>query len=462
MQAYRLEVLQDCGAYPQDRRDPAVADDPDDAGPVRHPAGRVGRRCGGDQHRRRSAPTAVPGGPRPRPRSSGPWTCSPPRSAWTRPRSGGRTCCRRSPSRTRPRSARCTTAATTRPPWTRCWTRRTTRACATSRPSGAQRGETVQLGIGLACYVEITGAAQRPAPPNENGTVEVHPDGTATILTGTSPHGQGHATVWAMLASDELGIPIDKITVKWGDTDLIPEGGGTGGSRSLQQGGAAVRQASLELIEVARQRAADELEVSAADLVFDAEPQRVRGGRRPGRRGAAGPPGRDRAAVRPGGVQRARADVPVRRARGRGRGGHRDRQGDAAPGDHRRRRRHGGQPPAGRGTAARRDRPGRRAGVPGGGRLRRRRQPADLDASPTTRSCRRPRCPASSWPTWPRRPPTTRSGPRGSARPARSARRPRCRTRSSTRSAHLGVRHIDMPTSPQRVWRALQAAKESR
>jgi len=121
----------------------------------------------------------------------------------------------------------------------------------------------------VSCYVEITGGGSEAGAPNENGTVEVHPDGTATILTGTSPHGQGHETVWAMLASEELGIPIDKITVKWGDTDLIPEGGGTGGSRSLQQGGAAVRQASLELIEVARKRAADKLEVSANDLVFD-------------------------------------------------------------------------------------------------------------------------------------------------------------------------------------------------
>jgi carbon-monoxide dehydrogenase large subunit len=128
-----------------------------------------------------------------------------------------------------------------------------------------ESGDVVQLGIGLACYVEITGVGN----PKENGTVEVHPDGTATILTGTSPHGQGHATVWAMLASDELGIPIDKITVRWGDTDLIPEGGGTGGSRSLQQGGAAVRQASLELVEVARERAAGQLEVGPADLVFD-------------------------------------------------------------------------------------------------------------------------------------------------------------------------------------------------
>jgi len=130
-------------------------------------------------------------------------------------------------------------------------------------------GDVVQLGIGLSCYVEITGPGAEEGGPRENATVEVHPDGSATILTGTSPHGQGHVTVWAMLASDELGIPVDKITVKWGDTDLIPEGGGTGGSRSLQQGGAAVQQASRELLGLARQRAADELEANPADLVFD-------------------------------------------------------------------------------------------------------------------------------------------------------------------------------------------------
>jgi len=134
-----------------------------------------------------------------------------------------------------------------------------------------ERGDIVQLGIGLSCYVEITGMGDGEASlPEENATVEVHPDGSATILTGTSPHGQGHATAWAMLASDKLGIPVDRITLKWGDTDMIPEGGGTGGSRSLQQGGAAVQKASEELIEVARRRAADELEASPADLVFDA------------------------------------------------------------------------------------------------------------------------------------------------------------------------------------------------
>jgi aerobic carbon-monoxide dehydrogenase large subunit len=132
-----------------------------------------------------------------------------------------------------------------------------------------ESGDTLQLGIGLSSYVEITGPGGEAGGPNENATVEVHPDGTATILTGTSPHGQGHATVWAMLASEELGIPVGKITVRWGDTDLVPKGGGTGGSRSLQLGGAAVRQASRELLDVARERAAAALEASAADLVYD-------------------------------------------------------------------------------------------------------------------------------------------------------------------------------------------------
>jgi carbon-monoxide dehydrogenase large subunit len=132
------------------------------------------------------------------------------------------------------------------------------------------RGDAVALGIGLSSYVEITGMGDgEEQPPQENATVEVHPDGTATILTGTSPHGQGHATAWAMLASEELGIPVDKFTLKWGDTDLVPEGGGTGGSRSLQHGGSAVRQAAQELIEVARERAASELEANPADLRFD-------------------------------------------------------------------------------------------------------------------------------------------------------------------------------------------------
>ena len=243
-----------------------------------------------------------------------------------------------------------------------------------------ERGDTVVLGIGLASYVEITGMGDgEEVPPKENATVEVHPDGTATILTGTSPHGQGHATAWAMLASEELGIPVDKITLKWGDTDLVPEGGGTGGSRSLQHGGSAVRQASQELLEVARERAAHELEASAGGPALRHRAQRVRGGRRPGRLGAAGQPGPGRAAGRAHGVHPAGRDVPVRDPRRGRRGGHRDRQGLAAPDGDRGRRRLRAQPAAGRGPAARRHRPGRGPGLPGGGRVRQRRQPADRE-----------------------------------------------------------------------------------
>jgi len=125
-----------------------------------------------------------------------------------------------------------------------------------------ERGDVVQLGIGVSAYVEITGGGAFA----EDASVEVHPDGTVTVLTGTSPHGQGHATAWAMLTSDRLGIPIEKITVKHGDTDLIPRGAGTMGSRSLQTGGVAVHQAAGELVELAKQRAADVLEANVDDL----------------------------------------------------------------------------------------------------------------------------------------------------------------------------------------------------
>ncbi|HLU57595.1 MAG TPA: xanthine dehydrogenase family protein molybdopterin-binding subunit [Pseudonocardia sp.] len=125
-----------------------------------------------------------------------------------------------------------------------------------------ERGDVVQLGIGVSAYVEITGGGEF----REDASVEVHPDGTVTVLTGTSPHGQGHATAWAMLASEHLGIPIEKITVKHGDTDLIPRGAGTMGSRSLQTGGVAVYQAAGQLVEIAKQRAADLLEANVGDL----------------------------------------------------------------------------------------------------------------------------------------------------------------------------------------------------
>ncbi|WP_019819721.1 xanthine dehydrogenase family protein molybdopterin-binding subunit [Saccharomonospora saliphila] len=127
-------------------------------------------------------------------------------------------------------------------------------------------GDPVALGIGLACYVEITGGDRG----GESGRVDVHPDGSVTAYTGSSPHGQGLHTTLAMMLSDRLGVPMERITVRHGDTDEVPRGVGTMGSRSLQLGGSAVRQAADEVIERARRLAAEELEAAPEDLVLDA------------------------------------------------------------------------------------------------------------------------------------------------------------------------------------------------
>jgi aerobic carbon-monoxide dehydrogenase large subunit len=131
-----------------------------------------------------------------------------------------------------------------------------------------ERGDVLQLGIGVASYVEITAA---DANGGETAKLIVHDDGTVTVYTGSSPHGQGHQTAWAMLVEAELGIDMSKVTVISGDTDLIPLAVGTYGSRSLQLGGVAVHKAAVEVKEHARQLAAEMLEASAADLELDVD-----------------------------------------------------------------------------------------------------------------------------------------------------------------------------------------------
>ena len=131
-----------------------------------------------------------------------------------------------------------------------------------------ERGDTVQVGIGLSSYVEITAA---DADGGETGRLDVHGDGTATVYTGSSAHGQGHHTTWAMLVESELGIPMDNVTVIHGDTDLIPLGVGTYGSRSLQLGGVAVQKVAVEVKDQARLVAAAMMEASEADLELDTE-----------------------------------------------------------------------------------------------------------------------------------------------------------------------------------------------
>ncbi len=131
-----------------------------------------------------------------------------------------------------------------------------------------ERGDVVQLGIGVASYVEITAA---DADNGETARVVVNGDGTATVYTGSSPHGQGHDTAWSMLVQSDLGIPMDKVTVLHGDTDEIPLGTGTYASRSLQLGGMAVHKAALEVKDQARRLAADMMEASEADLELDTD-----------------------------------------------------------------------------------------------------------------------------------------------------------------------------------------------
>jgi carbon-monoxide dehydrogenase large subunit len=126
-----------------------------------------------------------------------------------------------------------------------------------------ERGDVKQLGIGLCAYVEITaGAAAK-----DYGHVEVHPDGSATVKAGTSAHGQGHATAYSQLVSGFLGIPIERITFIQSDTALVPRGGGTGGSRSLQVGGSAVLGASEGVLARGRELAAELLEAAPEDIV---------------------------------------------------------------------------------------------------------------------------------------------------------------------------------------------------
>jgi aerobic carbon-monoxide dehydrogenase large subunit len=131
-----------------------------------------------------------------------------------------------------------------------------------------ERGDVAQLGIGLASYVEITAA---DADSGETARLVVGGDGTATVYTGSSSTGQGHETAWAMLVQSELGIPMDNVTVLHGDTDAIPLGTGSHASRSLQLGGVAVHKAAVEVRDEARRVAADMMEASEADLELDTD-----------------------------------------------------------------------------------------------------------------------------------------------------------------------------------------------
>jgi carbon-monoxide dehydrogenase large subunit len=139
------------------------------------------------------------------------------------------------------------------------------------------RGDHVELGVGICSYVEITSFSSK-----EFGSVEVHADGTVTVLAGTSSHGQGHETAFAQIVSSVLGVTFEAVKVIHSDTGVVPRGAGTWGSRSLQAGGSAIFERARAVAEKAREIAAHLLETDVADLTAFAD----------GRIGVSGAPDR--------------------------------------------------------------------------------------------------------------------------------------------------------------------------
>jgi len=124
------------------------------------------------------------------------------------------------------------------------------------------RGERLQLGIGISSYTEMTGVMT----PMEHGGVRVERDGSFVVQAGTTSSGQGHETALAQVASMTLGVPLDRISVVTSDTGLVSSGDGSYGSRTLQLGGSAVRAACVSLVEKAQEEAARHFEAAVEDI----------------------------------------------------------------------------------------------------------------------------------------------------------------------------------------------------
>jgi len=140
------------------------------------------------------------------------------------------------------------------------------------RQQAEARQQGRYLGIGLASYVEICGFG-----PFESSTLRVEPSGDVTIYTGISPHGQGQETTFAQLAADHLGADFERVVVNHGDTLNTPQGNGTMGSRGLAVGGGALMISINKVQEKARQIAAHLLEASSDDIELGDGKYRVRG-----------------------------------------------------------------------------------------------------------------------------------------------------------------------------------------
>jgi aerobic carbon-monoxide dehydrogenase large subunit len=146
-------------------------------------------------------------------------------------------------------------------------------------------GDPVQLGIGVSTYTEMCGLApsrvlgslRYGAGGWESASIRMLPTGKVEVVTGTSPHGQGHETAWSQIVADQLGVPFDDVEVLHGDTRSSYKGLDTYGSRSLAVGGIALYNACQKVIEKAKPIAAYMLECDPADLEFSGGQFRVRG-----------------------------------------------------------------------------------------------------------------------------------------------------------------------------------------
>jgi carbon-monoxide dehydrogenase large subunit len=139
-----------------------------------------------------------------------------------------------------------------------------------------ERNDPVQLGIGVSTFTEmcglapsrVLGALRYAAGGWEHASIRMLPTGKVEVVTGTSPHGQGHETVWSQIIADKFGVPFDDVEVLHGDTQIANRGLDTYGSRSLVVGGQALVLAADKVIEKARPVAAHLLEASVDDIEF--------------------------------------------------------------------------------------------------------------------------------------------------------------------------------------------------
>jgi carbon-monoxide dehydrogenase large subunit len=148
-----------------------------------------------------------------------------------------------------------------------------------------ESNDPVQLGIGVSTFTEMCGLAPSRVLGSlsygaggwENASIRMLPTGKVEVVTGSTPHGQGHETAWSQLVADTLGVPFEDIEVLHGDTSISSRGLDTYGSRSLVVGGAAVMKAADKVVAKARKVAAHLLEASEDDLEFSGGSFSVRG-----------------------------------------------------------------------------------------------------------------------------------------------------------------------------------------